>query len=166
MVQSCSRSHFSNSRQYPQFTWGEGWGENREAFKQLSLLPCAAVKKTPVATLNMLTCRYSSAQLQIIVLSVLKSCPSAKLGNINPVDSCQKGWDLVQAMKGSTLLLGHVSWTLAHGERESQGDHSALILSRLVLPKLDTSRKGQRRTKAPPSAVAKSCRGGATKEVT
>lgn len=29
-------------------------GENRQAFKQLSPLPCAAVKKTPVASLNYL----------------------------------------------------------------------------------------------------------------
>lgn len=127
MVQSCRRSHFSN-RQYPEFSWGGGeWGEqNLTVFQAVNPLPHAALRKTCVAILKHLHVdRYKSAQLQMIVLFVLKSCPPAKLGNFHPVGGSQKQMRFGADHEGQCPAPGPARWAgvsaSAHRERESPG---------------------------------------------
>lgn len=175
MVQSCRRSHFSN-RQYPEFSWRGGGNKKLTGFQAVKPFATCSTEEDLCSYFELFTCweeRYKSAQLQMIVLFVLKSCPPAKLGNFHPVGGSRKQMRFGADHEGQcpapgTCKLGRRFGIRTQGARESWVDHGAQMLSGLVSPKPDASRRRERRSEAPRQVgwELQRARGATTTEVT
>lgn len=67
----------------------------------------AVLRKSCVAVLNHLHVdKCKSAQLRMTVLFVWKSCPSAKPGNVKPLDGCQKWMGFGADLEGKCPVPG------------------------------------------------------------